>query len=70
MKMDPVAEARRATLFLIGGALRPFMPYFKLFSAHVQELVRALLMTYLLKDEAADALVPLTPGPDDEDVPV
>jgi hypothetical protein len=26
MKMEPVRDARRASLFLIAGAVRPFMP--------------------------------------------
>lgn len=65
IKIDPVNEARSATLFLMAGAVRPLSPCHPVVNVHHTVQVEA---TYLIKDETTNTVVPLAICPDDEDV--
>lgn len=65
INIDPVKEARSATLFLIAGAVRPLSPCHLV--VNVQHTVQ-VEDTYLIKNETTNTVVPLAICPDDEDV--
>lgn len=64
MKIDPVTDARRATLFLIDGASRPFMPYAAHFRPRRKDVEESLIgVTCLFEDEAAHFAIPFAARP-------
>ena len=56
MNIDPVREARRASLFLIAGAERPLRPYIDC----EPEGIKKVSFIYLVDDESTNATIPFT----------
>lgn len=65
MKMEPVIEQRRASLFLIAGADRPSAPCV---SAQLWIIQNEGQKPYLLNQESTNFVVPFAPRPDDKEV--
>lgn len=79
MNTEPVSETRRAILFLIGGASRPFIPCYRRQhiiskakiesqSTHGLQSTEENCVTDLLENEPANFLIPFAPRPYDEDI--
>ena len=64
MNIDPVREARRASLFLIAGAERPLTPYIKLLSLKAWKKVSNCI--YLVNDESTNTIIPFTLRPNNK----
>ena len=64
MNIDPVREARRASLFLIAGAERPLIPYIELLK--LKAWGKNSNCNYLVNDETTDAIIPFTLCPNNK----
>lgn len=66
MKMEPVTDARKATLFLIGRVSRPFIPYIAV--KHTERTYEPSNVTCLFEDEAPNLAIPFATRPYNENI--